>query len=195
MTTNSAKYSINNGLVSPADWYPSPNYNTRPDSPAGDISLLVLHNISLPPEQFGGGYVQQFFANQLNPNEHPYFAEIADLKVSSHLFIERCGKVVQFVNLNDRAWHAGRSTYQGQEECNDYSIGIELEGTDSIQYTDAQYQTLSELIPAILSAYPQITPYRITGHEFIAPGRKTDPGNAFNWQMLFQGLNKRSGKA
>lgn len=195
MTTNTAKYSINNGILSPADWCPSPNYNTRPDSPAGDISLLVLHNISLPPEQFGGGYVQQFFANQLNPNEHPYFSEIADLKVSSHLFIERCGKVVQFVNLNDRAWHAGRSTYQGQEECNDYSIGIELEGTDSIQYTDAQYQTLSELIPAILSAYPQITPYRITGHEFIAPGRKTDPGNAFNWQMLFQGLNKRSSKA
>lgn len=195
MTTNTAKYSINNGILSPADWCPSPNYNTRPDSPTGDISLLVLHNISLPPEQFGGGYVQQFFANQLNPNEHPYFSEIADLKVSSHLFIERCGKVVQFVNLNDRAWHAGRSTYQGQEECNDYSIGIELEGTDSIQYTDAQYQTLSELIPAILSAYPQITPYRITGHEFIAPGRKTDPGNAFNWQMLFQGLNKRSSKA
>lgn len=195
MTTNTVKYSINNGLLSPADWCPSPNYNTRPASPDGDISLLVLHNISLPPGQFGGGYVQQFFTNQLNPNEHPYFAEIADLKVSSHLFIERCGKVVQFVNLNDRAWHAGRSTYQGQKECNDYSIGIELEGTDSLQYTDAQYQTLTELIPAILNAYPQITPYRITGHEFIAPVRKTDPGNAFNWQTLFQGLNKRSGKA
>lgn len=195
MTTNTVKYSINNGLLSPADWCPSPNYNTRPENPAGDISLLVLHNISLPPGQFGGGYVQQFFTNQLKTNEHPYFAEIENLQVSSHLFIERGGQIIQFVNLNDRAWHAGRSSYQGQAECNDYSIGIELEGTDITPYTEEQYQTLTELIPAILRAYPQITPYRITGHEFIAPGRKTDPGNAFNWQWLFQGLNKRSGKA
>ena len=195
MATNSVKYSINQGLVSPAHWCPSPNYNARPEGQSGDISLLVLHNISLPPGQFGGGYVQQFFANQLDPSEHPYFAEIADLRVPSHLFIERCGQVIQFVNMNDRAWHAGRSCFQKQTECNDYSIGIELEGTDSSLYTAEQYQTLSALIPAILKAYPQITPYRITGHEFIAPGRKTDPGNAFNWQRLFQDLNKRNSNA
>lgn len=191
MTSSTTQYRITNGVVTPAHWCPSPNFNARPEGAAGKVSLLVLHNISLPPAQFGGGYVQQFFTNQLDPNEHPYFQEISDLKVSSHLFIERTGKVVQFVNLNDRAWHAGRSIYQKRAECNDYSIGIELEGTDTTSYSKQQYQTLAELIPAILKAYPDITPYRITGHEFIAPGRKTDPGNAFEWQRLFQKLNKK----
>lgn len=195
MSKNTTKYSINNGLVAPAQWCASPNYGARPAGPVGAVSLLVLHNISLPPGQFGGGYVQQFFTNSLDANAHPYFKEIAGLQVSSHLFIERSGQVVQFVNLNNRAWHAGKSSYQGQAECNDYSIGIELEGTDKISYTAEQYQTLNGLIPAILKAYPQITPYRITGHECIAPGRKTDPGNAFNWQTLFQGLTKRSNNA
>lgn len=194
MTKQSHHYSIHNGQVTPAHWCPSPNFGTRPTGQKGAVSLLVLHNISLPPGEYGSGYVQQFFTNQLNAAEHPYFAEIAEMNVSSHLFIERSGEVTQFVNLNDRAWHAGRSTYQGQEECNDYSIGIELEGTDKDAYTEAQYHTLEALIPAILKAYPAITPYRITGHEFIAPGRKTDPGNAFQWHVLFQGLSKRSSK-
>lgn len=195
MSKKTANYSITNGLITPSQWCPSPNFGVRPAGQTGDVSLLVLHNISLPPGQFGGGYVQQFFTNKLDPAAHPYFAEIAELKVSSHLFIERGGQITQFVNLNDRAWHAGKSCYQGQAECNNYSIGIELEGTDNTAYTEAQYQTLAALIPAILKAYPQITPYRITGHEFIAPGRKTDPGNAFDWQTLFQGLSIRSRKA
>lgn len=154
------------------------------------MSLLVLHNISLPPAQFGGGYVQQFFQNQLNPQQHPYFAEIASLHVSSHLFIERNGDLYQFVNLNDRAWHAGVSCYQGRDNCNDFSIGIELEGTDNLAYTDTQYQVLIALIQAIMQAYPKLARTRITGHEFIAPRRKTDPGESFDWQRLFAQLRE-----
>lgn len=179
---------IANGQVLEATWCPSPNYNERPVGTAGEVSLLVVHNISLPPAQFGGGYVQAFFQNRLPIDEHPYFSEIANLQVSSHLFIERNGQIVQFVNLNDRAWHAGQSCYQGRDNCNDFSIGIELEGTDTLPYTEQQYAALLELTQAICVAYPQITPSRITGHQYIAPGRKTDPGIAFQWQRLFSGL-------
>lgn len=181
-------FQISEGLVEQALWLPSPNFNTRPTGGLGEISLLVIHNISLPPAQFGGGYVQQFFQNKLNSSEHPYFTEIAELKVSSHLFIDREGAVFQFVNLNHRAWHAGQSCYQGRADCNDYSIGIELEGTDTIAYTDKQYQTLIALTQALMQAYPKISSTKITGHEFIAPRRKTDPGASFDWQRLFLGI-------
>ncbi|UTW47744.1 1,6-anhydro-N-acetylmuramyl-L-alanine amidase AmpD [Bacterioplanoides sp. SCSIO 12839] len=170
-----------NGIIDQAQWLPSPNFGERPQT---DISLLVVHNISLPPGQYGGGYVQQFFRNGLSPDEHPYFAEIANLQVSSHLFIERSGKLVQFVNLNDRAWHAGISAFEGRENCNDYSIGIELEGCDHEAYTEAQYRVLADVTQALMLAYPDITPERIVGHEHIAPGRKTDPGPAFNWSAF-----------
>ena len=132
---------ITNGRLDTALWIPSPNFGPRPDT--DDISLLVIHNISLPPGQYGSGCVQRFFCNQLDTAQHPYFETIADLQVSSHLFIERDGAVSQFVSLNDRAWHAGQSQFCGRDNCNDYSIGIELEGTDTEPYTDAQYQQLA----------------------------------------------------
>lgn len=165
---------------------PSPNFNARPQGT--EISLLVIHNISLPPGQFSGPEVEAFFCNRLDCTTHPYFAQIADLKVSSHLFIRRDGEVVQFVSLFDRAWHAGRSEFEGQVECNDYSIGIELEGTDDLQYTRAQYDSLIELSRQLLILFPAITADRIVGHSHVAPGRKTDPGPAFDWQFYLSHL-------
>ena len=176
---------VSEGRLDSACWCPSPNFGPRPSGSEGEISLLVIHNISLPPGQFGGGYVQRFFQNELPVDEHPYFAEIASLQVSSHLLIERDGTVTQFVNFNDRAWHAGRSVYDGREDCNDYSVGIELEGTDTDAYSAVQYITLAAVIRALQQAYPAIGA-RITGHEHIAPGRKTDPGPAFDWQHLLR---------
>jgi len=173
------KAAIANGWLRDARCCPSPNFNARPDGT--EISLLVIHNISLPPGQFGGGYVQQFFCNQLNPAIHTYFASIADLQVSAHLLIERDGGVVQFVSFADRAWHAGASQFNGEDNCNNFSIGIELEGTDDQPYTDAQYAALEKVTRQLLATYPKLTPARITGHEHIAPGRKTDPGPAFDW--------------
>ncbi|TGN41934.1 1,6-anhydro-N-acetylmuramyl-L-alanine amidase AmpD [Marinobacter confluentis] len=167
------------GRIEAARWCASPNYNQRPD---GQVpSLLVVHNISLPPGQFSGDAIEQFFCNQLDPGAHPYFQTIADLKVSSHLLVRRDGSLLQFVDLRHRAWHAGRSSFQGQTECNDFSIGIELEGTDDTPYTDVQYRQLAQLSVLIMAAWPDITPARITGHSDIAPGRKTDPGQAFDW--------------
>lgn len=183
-------FEIEQGRVLNAHWCPSPNFGSRPEGEKGHISLVVIHNISLPPGQYGTGQVQAFFQNRLNAQAHPYFAEIAALKVSSHLLIERTGLVTQFVNLLDRAWHAGVSCYQGRDNCNDFSIGIELEGTDTEAYTDAQYQTLDRLLRALFNAYPALNAQRITGHEFIAPGRKTDPGNAFDWQRVFFSLHQ-----
>jgi AmpD protein len=170
---------IKNGYLTAATQCPSPNANQRP--PAQSISLLVIHNISLPPGKFGTGYVQAFFANQLDSSLDPYFQTIAALKVSAHLFIERDGRITQFVPFGERAWHAGASAFHGVENCNDYSIGIELEGCDYIAYTDAQYETLAQVTRQILAAYPDITSERIVGHSQIAPGRKTDPGEAFDW--------------
>lgn len=167
------------GLLADARQEPSPNCNDRPGGSA--IDLLVIHNISLPPGQFGGGYIQQFFQNCLTPDAHPYFAEIAELQVSAHLLITREGQAIQFVPFHRRAWHAGVSCFQGRQQCNDFSIGIELEGADDIPYTDAQYARLQSISCALLQAYPAITPERIVGHSDIAPGRKTDPGPAFNW--------------
>lgn len=164
---------------------PSPNFNARPAG--GDIRLIVLHNISLPPGQFGTGAVQDFFQNRLDPIAHPYFATIAGLKVSSHVLIERTGQVVQFVSFADRAWHAGRSCYLGVPECNDYSIGIELEGTDDQPYTEAQYAALIPLLAALHRAYPH-TRRHLAGHSDVAPGRKSDPGPHLDWQRIRRGV-------
>lgn len=186
---NSATTLKRTGRLPQARWCPSPNFGPRPD-PA-DISLLVVHNISLPPGQFGGPAIERFFCNQLDANEHPYFQTIAGLQVSSHLLIRRDGEVVQFVSLLDRAWHAGRSCFEGRHECNDFSIGIELEGADEIPFTDVQYRTLAATACAIMAAWPTITADRLTGHSDIAPGRKTDPGPAFDWPRFHGLLGRR----
>ena len=157
---------------------PSPNFNTRA---LGEVSILLMNNISLPPAQFKTGKVQAFFQNQLDVTEHPYFAGIADLRVSAHFLIERDGEVTQFVSCLDRAWHAGVSSFEGRETCNDFSLGIELEGTDDLPFTDAQYASLIDLTRQLLATYPAITAARICGHSDIAPGRKTDPGPYFEW--------------
>jgi AmpD protein len=141
----------------------------------------VIHCISLPPEQFGGDYIDQLFCNQLDPNDHPYFQEIHQLTVSAHLFIRRDGSVRQYVPFNLRAWHAGVSSFEGRERCNDFSIGIELEGSVNQAYTDSQYQQLALVTKALLQAYPQLSEDRITGHSDIAPERKDDPGAFFDW--------------
>ena len=167
------------GWLDAAAHCPSPNANSRPGGQ--EISLLVIHNISLPPGEFGTGCVNDFFCNQLDSSRHPYFETIVELKVSAHLFIDRIGKVTQFVPFTARAWHAGASVFNGIENCNDYSIGIELEGCDNIAYTDAQYQALTEVTRQLLATYPAITHEHIVGHCDIAPGRKTDPGEAFDW--------------
>jgi AmpD protein len=166
---------------------PSPNFNARPQ---GEISLLVIHNISLPPGQFGTGKVQEFFQNHLVASEHPYFQEIAGLQVSAHFLIERDGVVTQFVSCQDRAWHAGVSRFAGREGCNDFSLGIELEGTDELPFSDAQYVALAALTRLLQEAYPAITEERICGHSDIAPGRKTDPGPAFDWARLRRALKQ-----
>ncbi|MBU2955174.1 1,6-anhydro-N-acetylmuramyl-L-alanine amidase AmpD [Marinobacter sp. F3R08] len=170
---------LKTGRVPSAHWCPSPNFGPRPDG--ANISLLVVHNISLPPGQFGGPEIEEFFCNRLDHSAHPYFQTIAGIQVSAHLLIRRDGSLVQFVSLLDRAWHAGRSCFAGQEECNDFSIGIELEGTDEIPYTPEQYRALAEVTELIMFAWPDITSDRITGHCDIAPGRKSDPGPSFDW--------------
>jgi AmpD protein len=173
---------IENGWLENARRAPSPNCDARPDP--DDISLLVLHGISLPPGEFGGPWIDRLFSNTLPSDAHPYFAEIRGSRVSSHLLIRRDGELVQYVPFHLRAWHAGVSSFGGRERCNDYSIGVELEGADTLPYTDAQYQRLEEIIPVLRAAYPAITPQRIVGHCDIAPGRKTDPGPAFDWKRL-----------
>ncbi|WP_273209716.1 1,6-anhydro-N-acetylmuramyl-L-alanine amidase AmpD [Marinobacter subterrani] len=171
-----------------ARWCPSPNFGPRPEDAA--ISLLVVHNISLPPGQFGGPEIENFFCNCLDHSAHPYFEAIAGVQVSAHLLIRRDGSVVQFVSLLDRAWHAGRSSFEGREECNDFSIGIELEGADDVPYSSDQYLQLASISDLIMHAWPDITAGRITGHCDIAPGRKTDPGPAFDWAHFRNVLNR-----
>jgi AmpD protein len=161
---------------------PSPNCDERPAG--ARIDLLVIHAISLPPGVFGGDSIERLFLNRLDPAAHPYFAGIAHLRVSSHLLVRRDGDLVQYVPLQLRAWHAGQSSFQGQERCNDFSIGIELEGTDEIPYEPAQYQTLATVTRRLRSRFPGITPERIVGHSDVAPGRKTDPGPAFDWGLF-----------
>ena len=172
---------IRNGWMQGVRIVRSTHFNRRPE---GEISLLVIHNISLPPGQFGGGYVERFFAGCLPVAEDPYFETIRDLEVSSHFFIARTGEVVQFVSCLERAWHAGKSCFDGRFACNDFAVGIELEGTDTLPYTDFQYRSLEFLTLALMRAYPDITPERITGHQNIAPERKTDPGPSFDWKRF-----------
>ncbi len=162
--------------------YPSPHYDERPLG--AEIELLVIHSISLPPCQFGGPFIDQLFTSSLDKKAHPYFAEIADLRVSAHLLIRRMGEITQYVSFQDRAWHAGVSSFAGRSHCNDFSIGIELEGCDDVPYTDEQYQLLVQVIKILRQAFPALTPDRMVGHSDIAPGRKTDPGQLFDWARL-----------
>ncbi|WP_296805734.1 1,6-anhydro-N-acetylmuramyl-L-alanine amidase AmpD [Thiocapsa sp.] len=167
------------GWLAGAERRPSPSQDDRP--PGTDIDLLVIHNISLPPGDFSGDWIDDLFLDCLDPAAHPYFRAIAGLRVSAHLLIRRSGRLLQYVAFEQRAWHAGVSRFAGRERCNDFSIGIELEGTDDIPFTDAQYVRLAECTRRILRRYPAITEDRIAGHAEIAPGRKTDPGPAFDW--------------
>lgn len=177
---------IINHLLDSAEQIPSPNYNERPAD--STLELLVIHNISLPPGEFGGPFIRELFTNTLNCQAHPYFAQLQDFKVAAHAVIYRTGLIQQFVAFNKRAWHAGESSYQGKKNCNDFSIGIELEGTDELAYTNIQYEKLTCLINALLSTYPSVSPQHIVGHCDIAPGRKTDPGKSFDWVRLQNNL-------
>lgn len=168
------------GWASGARRVASPNCDERP-AQAG-IDLLVIHNISLPPGEFGGSGVEQLFTNRLDPGAHPYYAGIHMLRVSAHFFIRRGGELIQFVPCRQRAWHAGVSQWRGRERCNDFSIGVELEGSDAQPFTEAQYMCLNRLIPALRAAYPGLR--EVAGHSDIAPGRKTDPGPYFDWGQV-----------
>jgi len=170
------------GLLKGARFCLSPNHDDRPDE--SDINLVVIHNISLPPNEYGGDGIDQLFTNTLDKNEHPYYADIHELRVSSHLLIRRDGEVVQYVPFHKRAWHAGESMFLGRSVCNDFSIGIEMEGSDFETFTDSQYTALETTLNSLLETYPSLSAKRITGHEHIAPGRKTDPGPYFEWQRL-----------
>lgn len=175
-------------LDSTGNWFddarrvPSPNFDARP-SGCG-IDLIVVHGISLPPGEFGGPHIERLFCNRLDPHAHDYFRAVAAVKVSAHLLIRRGGDLVQFVALSERAWHAGESRFGDRVRCNDFSIGIELEGTDCTPYEDAQYERLGGVCLAIMRRWPAIGPDRIVGHSDIAPDRKTDPGPAFDWPRL-----------
>jgi len=180
---NAAAFQLSrDGRVTPAAFIASPNCDARP--PGVRIDALVIHAISLPPGCYGGGFIERLFTNRLDPRAHPAFADIADLKVSSHFLVDRAGALVQFVPAPMRAWHAGESKLHGRERVNDFSIGIELEGCDHDRFTAAQYDTLSKLAQLLRARYPAIHPDRIVGHSDIAPGRKTDPGPHFDWQHL-----------
>lgn len=176
------KINLTQGLLATARYLPSSHHNERPENMI--IDMIVVHNISLPPGEFGSGAIEQFFCGNLNFNEHPYFQTISQLRVAAHLLINRKGEITQFVPFNKRAWHAGVSYFQGRENCNDFSIGIELEGADHIPYEKVQYEQLANVIKTLQQTYPQIKRERIIGHSDIAPGRKTDPGPAFDWKYL-----------
>jgi AmpD protein len=166
---------------------PSPNCDARPEG--SKINLVVIHNISLPPGEFAGDGIHQLFTNTLDPEAHPYYREICHLKVSAHVLIRRSGEMIQYVPFHMRAWHAGESCYEGQNVCNNFSIGIELEGTDDQAYEDIQYERLAAVCKSLIRTYPEITKERITGHQDIAPDRKTDPGSAFDWDRFKRQLS------
>jgi len=170
------------GLLGGARQVPSPNCDERP--PGVEPDLIILHGISLPPGEFGGPWIDRLFTNRLPADEHPYFAEIAALRVSAHVLVRRDGEAVQYVPFHQRAWHAGVSSWEGRERCNDYSIGIEIEGTDASAYEEAQYATVVALIVELCRAYPSLSIERVVGHSDVAPGRKSDPGIAFDWPRL-----------
>jgi AmpD protein len=167
------------GLLQPALFRASPNCDARPKDTV--IDLLVIHGISLPPAEFGGNAIEALFLNYLDSNAHPYFQQISHLRVSAHMLIRRDGQLIQYVPFTQRAWHAGISQFAGREQCNDFSIGIELEGTDDIPYATCQYQQLAKLTHLLMQVYPGIQPNSIVGHSDVAPDRKTDPGPAFDW--------------
>jgi AmpD protein len=175
---NSAELIIKKGWFSDVETQPSSHFEPRAENEA--VSLLVVHNISLPPGQFGADHITNFFLGNLDPSIDPYFESIYRIRVSAHCLIQRDGNIVQYVSFNDKAWHAGLSCYQGREKCNDFSIGIELEGTDDIPYTEVQYQQLSRVSHSLIGTYAGLE-NNIVGHCNIAPGRKTDPGPAFDW--------------
>jgi len=170
------------GLLLGADFIASPNCDDRPEGCQPE--LVVIHGISLPPGEFGGPWIERLFTNNLPAAAHPYFATIEGLRVSAHALIRRDGRIIQFVPFDRRAWHAGESSWRGRARCNDYSVGIELEGTDGTSYEDAQYSSLAMLLVALIDAYPALSEETVAGHSDVAPGRKTDPGLAFDWARL-----------
>lgn len=175
---------VASGLMRGVRQIASPNCDSRPCGAAPE--LIVVHGISLPPGEFGGPWIDRLFTNTLPADVHPYFAEVATLRVSSHLSIRRDGTLTQYVKFTDRAWHAGQSSYDGREACNDFSIGVELEGTDTLPYDPLQYRALADAVAALCAAYPTLAPARLVGHSDIAPGRKTDPGPAFDWALALR---------
>lgn len=172
----------NNGLLTPIRYLASPHCDERPENTA--IDMVVVHNISLPPKKFGTGAIEKFFCGELDFSQHPYFETIKELRVSAHLLINRQGEITQFVPFVKRAWHAGKSFFQGREWCNNFSIGIELEGADDLPFEKPQYEQLAKVIHLLKEVYPNISRERIVGHSDIAPGRKTDPGPEFDWKYL-----------
>lgn len=172
------------GWIAEATPCPTGNYNSRPEGISGEVSLLVIHNISLPPGEFGTTRVEELFSGKIDARDHPSFESLRGVQVSSHLFIRRTGEIVQFVPLGKRAWHAGKSSFKGREACNDFSVGIELEGSDYVPFEDAQYESLALAADLIMRKFPSVTADNIAGHSDIAPGRKTDPGPYFDWQKF-----------
>lgn len=183
------RFEVRDHLLAGVPFRPSPFADARP--PGAQPELVVVHGISLPPGEFGGPHVEELFSGRLDPNAHPYFAEIRHLEVSAHLFIRRNGEVIQFVPFDRRAWHAGQSHWRGRERCNDFSIGIELEGSDEVPYEDTQYETLAAVLRALRTAYPTLADDAVAGHCDIAPGRKTDPGPSFDWTALQRRLDEQ----
>ena len=182
MALGSKVYIKPDGLLSDVNYHPSSNQDERPD--AADISGVVIHNISLPPGEFGGGWIDDLFLNKLDASAHPYFEQIVSLRVSAHLLIRRDGEVFQYVPFYQRAWHAGVSKWDERECCNDFTIGIEMEGCDEQNFEQQQYQQLAKIIVALCNHYPKLSADRVKGHQDIAPGRKTDPGPCFDWAKL-----------
>lgn len=175
---------IHNGWLQGAICIPSPNADDRPEA----VSAIVLHCISLPPGEYGGNAITALFTNSLDKDGHPYFAGIAELRVSAHLLIQRNGVCIQFVSFNDRAWHAGQSSLHGRSRCNDFAVGIELEGTEYEPYTEVQYENLANILNELILVYPAIQASRIVAHSHIAPGRKTDPGPSLDWAKIYRVL-------
>lgn len=184
LATNGPAFHVDaaTGLLLGVRYVLSPHYDERPRGVTPD--LIVIHNISLPPGEFGGPWIDRLFTGSLPPDQHPFFRDVSRLRVSSHALIRRSGEVVQYVPFHARAWHAGESEYRGRRTCNDFSIGLELEGIDDRPYEDLQYEVLAALVTTLLAAYPTLSREHITGHSDIAPGRKTDPGPAFDWSRL-----------
>ena len=170
------------GLLRGVRYVPSPHQDDRPEGT--DVDLVVVHGISLPPGDFGGPWIERLFLGRLPAEEHPYFTTIRELRVSTHVLIRRSGALVQYVPFHRRAWHAGTSSWEGRQRCNDYSVGVELEGTDDLPYEGAQYRALAAAITALAAVRPAITPDRLVGHSDVAPKRKTDPGRLFDWDRL-----------